>query len=771
MMRSSIVVIVIWLAALILHAQNTVNSTVPPRTLPQPDKRIIPTKYENLVPQALAGALWRVDHTYKATLRLKNHVQTASISVTPVLYLADGTRYPLAPITLAASGVATVDLNQQLQLMPNSLRVHISDFGSAGVEFSWPWESAVTATVENLDTVRSLILNSSAAPTGSASALQGTHQRIEGMWWTPNSDATPYLALTNTSDSQVPAVITVMGPTPQQTSTATQVSIGAHRTEWYPLSQLWPEIAKVYQGGITVAYDGSRAALIANGGVENESTGFSEAMTFAYHFAEASSPSIHAFASSGLMIGTPDPAMLFPKGLAFLPYAVLRNTSAHPLSVTGRVNYENSSVHNITLPPIQLAPYQTTGLPLADMVRSGVLNGFNGSINIMFSAQSHIGDLLISTGSVDQTGNFVFRVVPRPASLSASRDICFWKASPDGTDTMISLWNHSSQPSDLVVTLRHEKGTYKLPVHLEADHSAILEILPLIQNGTPDVDGNVLPITATTGSASVASALGDTKELTVALNTSTFNVKTATCGDVCDTCNGYTSAYIQDNPFAVAVSGTHQLDLYGHSGSGYNDRYTNSGSWSSAHTAIATVNNSNQRGLVTGQSAGTSTVNSSIFLIPSNQLCWNVYGDCNPVQFSPGSPGGVGPYQVEPINVNSQGPAAAGSCPINQYPGYVKYVTNQVQYASGASFAFSGLTVADTITIGSRHDLGSGTSTGSATTTGDGSFQDQYSVCSPACPGSSGETDATQNWTVNGVPLFHINGVVYKCSSISIDGH
>jgi hypothetical protein len=56
-------------------------------------------------------------------------------------------------------------------------------------------------------------------------------------------------------------------------------------------------------------------------------------------------------------------------------------------------------------------------------------------------------------------------------------------------------------------------------------------------------------------------------------------------------------------------------------------------------------------------------------------------------------------------------------------------------------------------------------------TASDGSFYDSYSVCSTACPGSTGETDALQYWTVNGYPLPHVDSVVYKCTSITIDGY
>lgn len=97
-------------------------------------------------------------------------------------------------------------------------------------------------------------------------------------------------------------------------------------------------------------------------------------------------------------------------------------------------------------------------------------------------------------------------------------------------------------------------------------------------------------------------------------------------------------------------------------------------------------------------------------------------------------------------------------------------MNNQVQFITGAGYPYS-VTAADTITIGARHDLGSGTSTGSEQTASDGTFYDGYSICSAACPGSTGETDASQNWTVNGVPLLHVNGVIYKCTSITIDGY
>lgn len=65
----------------------------------------------------------------------------------------------------------------------------------------------------------------------------------------------------------------------------------------------------------------------------------------------------------------------------------------------------------------------------------------------------------------------------------------------------------------------------------------------------------------------------------------------------------------------------------------------------------------------------------------------------------------------------------------------------------------------------------SGTRTGSHATDGQGEWPDTYFVCSTACPGSTGEADAAQSWTYNGVGLPHVNGIVYKCSSVTVDGN
>jgi hypothetical protein len=115
--------------------------------------------------------------------------------------------------------------------------------------------------------------------------------------------------------------------------------------------------------------------------------------------------------------------------------------------------------------------------------------------------------------------------------------------------------------------------------------------------------------------------------------------------------------------------------------------------------------------------------------------------------------------------------AGSADCSIEGQAGWVRNVTNQVQYIDGSPNAVSGLTAADQISTTTPNQLGiSGTQVGSYPTTGDGSFPDTDYVCSTACP-SNGETGALQNWAVSGIPLPHVNAITYQCGSITIDGH
>lgn len=213
------------------------------------------------------------------------------------------------------------------------------------------------------------------------------------------------------------------------------------------------------------------------------------------------------------------------------------------------------------------------------------------------------------------------------------------------------------------------------------------------------------------------------------------------------------------------MNGTQQETATGTMNTGAQYNLTTSSGWTSSKTSVFTVIGF---GLVRGVAAGSAMVTATANLPVPMQACNGQ--SCQNSNYSNSGGGNVGPYQVEFMSPIAQGTFPAGECPTGgQNPGYLRAVNNQVQYFGGAGYPYS-VTAADLITVGSRHDLGTGTSTSIAQTASDGSFYDGYSICSTACPGSTGETDALQYWTVNGLPLFHVDSVVYKCTSITIDG-
>ena len=125
------------------------------------------------------------------------------------------------------------------------------------------------------------------------------------------------------------------------------------------------------------------------------------------------------------------------------------------------------------------------------------------------------------------------------------------------------------------------------------------------------------------------------------------------------------------------------------------------------------------------------------------------------------------PYAAVVLNTVVQGQA---SCTPG-LAGWSRTVTMQLQAQNGSPVAISGINMADQITVGTPNDLGIGnTNTGNHNTDSSGEWPDTYFVCSSACPGSTGQTDAIQSWTWSGAPLAHSNAVVYECGSITSDG-
>ncbi len=177
-----------WLAAaslaLILSSLLAAGGTGIKRSQ-SPSTASSPSMTDHMI-HVLHGAFWRTDGGFVSTIRIKNVLVVAPIQVTPTLFMADGTPYPLAAVTVPISGVATVNINDALASAPQAIAAHISEFGSLMLLYSYPTPGHLVATLAAIDAPRSLsfvYMINEPMPMPEDNTLKV----IEGLWWKHDS--------------------------------------------------------------------------------------------------------------------------------------------------------------------------------------------------------------------------------------------------------------------------------------------------------------------------------------------------------------------------------------------------------------------------------------------------------------------------------------------------------------------------------------------------------------------------------------------------------
>lgn len=748
-----------------------------------PHRPISPkVKHPFPLPPAVLGSMlggpWMVDSNFKSSIYIKNNVETSSITLTPILYLSNGARYTLPIMVVEPSGTAVLDIGASLQNLGIAPYATLS--GYVELQYNWPWDP-ICATIRNLDATHSVVfsygLRSSKPPilstTASSAPNTETPNIVEGLWWKQEPNVTGFLALTNTRPQAMNVNVEV---TDQAGASFGQhvLSISPHSTKMLDLNELAATNAS--SGGIRVTTTGKSTELLINGGLEDIGSGYSANIPF--NLASVSTQqSTATVVELGLMTGPADPMMRFPAGTTFTPYTVLRNVSSSVLRVSPTVWWMAEGVaHSSPLPTISLSPYQTQTTDVPGLLAAAGIKQSTGTIQLEFEVQGNTGGLLLSAGSVDKTNTYVFEVTPHGISESASKSLSYWHIA-DGDDTMVTIWNSADEAEDLTFQLRYPGGHYNFPVHLEQRATRTFNISQIVESGIPDEEGNVIPVGVVEGSAKIMGSRADNEHLLVAMDAGVYNVRRATCITYCQTCNGVTAWAMAANPFQVNVAAHTQQTLYEtwNTGSQYDD--TSSSSWTTSNGGVATVGTpgSGTPGLVAGVNGGPVNISAHYsYNEPeyTSYWCEGSPWSCPMGYISGGgqAPGTVQKPTSDPIfSVNHN---AAASCTTG-FAGWNLDVNKHIADQNGDYILTPGQTLTETYTIGTNQ-LNMTINTASVQTNSAGIVGDDYFVCSTLCPGTR-ETDATQHPTdqLPGSPTqytLNTNSVVYKCSSISVNG-
>lgn len=564
------------------------------------------------------------------------------------LFMADGTPYALPPIELEKAGVATVNINRSLENVPQDILPHLSTFGSASVGYRYDWQGVVYASMSILDIPRSLQYSYPFVfPMNAKMSMEHKPAStvMEGLLWSYSRHSEAFLSFANSSARDINVALRVLedGGSSGEDRFIVPAWNTALKTVRIRGENGWNRAV----GGVRIAFDADDDSLSVVGGIEDDAPGYSANIPLAALPTADNLRTKTSLASTGMMAGKQDPMMGFPDNLRFEPYAYFRNIGDSPIHLSSRLYYDgNGKAHSSALPELVIPPHQSRELSISQALR-GV---DTGSVTLAYSYTGTPNALLAATGSVDQTGNYVFEVEPRGVAQTASKSAIYWLTA-NGFDTMYSLWNPSNQPQDLLLTFRYGVGqTYEHPVHLEPAGTAMVDIMQLAEMGMPDRNGHVLPLSASEGSLIVSAGNGSEHDpISVAVAGGIYNSHTATCSPTCETCNGCTSIppNLTPNPFAEPIvnSGWMYAQCAWYNGTQYT--YNNNANWSSNNTGVATVQTKGQSypGLTYGAGAGSATISSFGQSIPTNagQIC----GSPAPPSCPVAAPAQSGPAKVQ----------------------------------------------------------------------------------------------------------------------------
>lgn len=627
--------------------------------------------------RTLVGGLWMTDKNTKSSIYLHNGLATSPLTVTPAVYLNNGTKILSTPIVLEPSGNAVVSINNILA--DHQIAPYAQLSGYIEVEYKWAW-SALGVTIRNIDTAHSLLFNYTVSlehldePDSKGSVSSGgveseVDRTVEGMWWKESKDVAGFVVLSNPT-SAVTEVTVKTSDISDSLIAEHRITVPSHETKTISLGELTSYFGGA--GGVSVSYRGGPGrGLLIHGGLVDSVAGYSANIPFisahAHQPRHLLTPDLttYSVAELGLLVGAPDPMMSFPVGTTFTPYSVIRNVSGESVIVKPTLYIMKTSASQaIPLPPLTLLPHSTHKIDLPSLMDSGGLSNTNGSVSLVLDIpKAALPDVIMASGSVDKKQSYVFAVQPSVVSEDEGKVLSYWSTA-NQDDTMVTLWNPADEDEDLTFTLFYKGGHYKYPLHLGPKNTRSLNISEIIQNQLPDSEGNVIPTTVHEGSARLSGANGNTQRILVGFDASTYNVKKATCGRWYMYCGDTTAVFVNPNSVYFGMDdGTTTAGLIAQAtdGTQYNPQLNslNDISWSSSDTTIAyptgQVQNAANPGTLAAASQGTFNLTGTYQVITVHTYHGDYGSDGQPEGEPTSCPmaplSGGAPGRVDQVNV------------------------------------------------------------------------------------------------------------------------
>jgi peptidoglycan hydrolase-like protein with peptidoglycan-binding domain len=682
------------------------------------------------------------------------------VPATVTAYSTQGKPFPSSAVTLGANRILRINIRtlapEVQSPSANGSNEPLTIGGITVAVVAKPMAIAAQVTLSDFrggfGNIDSIVLPDSMFPSSKADAV----------WWQPEAGRS-FLILGNSSTQPITAELDFGG-------SRQSVALASHATIIRPLQQENGEDANRLPKTLSVHAEGSGPAgtLRVSGYTVSQGAGFMNVIR-AYDPLVSTEPTAYA------------------NGLHFLDadnHLVVKNLTASPINVWGTLYpLSSSGSRNTAIPTVLLAAYASGELFLPAQEES--LDGASLKLDSSGPTGSFVASY-VSHAQVDHlTRSMPFKDIGDRANTTGGYP---WRL--DGNyESHTYITNIGKVRGAFGAFLDPQNGNrYVIDTHfLEPGETAIIDYRKLRDQQTPDRNGQILPTDVKFGTVQWFPLFFDGTQhfigRTEVLDRATGIASSFSCGS-CPCSPNVNSAYTSPSSVTVSMGGTASVRAAATMSDPCNfnpipDMTIIPPSWSTppAFTMTAGAATSTLKGVSPGSG---SYITSNI----SDEWVYNPFEspECMKTGSRIVNPEGTGtvaaPFAsriVSTITSHAVNTGTSPACSAGQ-AGWYRKVSKIVTDQRGANIVQGGQQLTETVTIGTPNNLGiTGVQTGTATTNASGLFDDEFFVCTPACPASTGQTNASQTIkdtlsSGKGPYTLSPNTLVYKCGSITVNG-
>jgi hypothetical protein len=422
--------------------------TGPPH--PQRIKVVGPAKWDPS-PQEVSAAYWTLEPGWNTDVEMRNNLAFRDLTITPVLRAASGQEVSLAPVTVAAQHVISLDLRNLTQSQPQILN-SAGSFGSVAFRFSGLDSANLFAATIVRREGQPIDFHFDADDAGTPLYTTGG---LEGMWWVPAQTSTDYVILSN------PSKKTVAGSLILSSSSANHripLSIGPGQTKRIDLRETLGPSSVGVMGGLTLSLPGHES-LSATQIVFDEVTGLTAIMKLFDREPDDKSRE-HILLAPMMALSQPDPGLAFLSGTTLIPRLFLRNAGSGQAQVSLAVDWRSAGKSGESaFPLLALQPSEVRAINLADPQGPGQVpaDATWGTVKLRYTGRR--ADLVAVALSYDKDFRYGLQT-PFSENLSRMWAGGMWHVDPTH-NTFITTGNAGSESTAAQVTLFYNGGKDK----------------------------------------------------------------------------------------------------------------------------------------------------------------------------------------------------------------------------------------------------------------------------------------------------------------------